>query len=249
MRWAGTGLKGKEGRTMKLLEYKILIVILISLGLIAFLMGCASTRYIKSPSTTAPECRISGSNSDLDINVNWIIRPDGPGSWVKGALWDEYVVTISTPPDKSLTIYNVALIDPTGIQRARGANPLELITASRTLSKVYEGVDITTGASLAGMIASCAIPIPFIGTAFSLAGMAASESISYASAKDQDNINEEFTKRSLPHPISLSSNAHAKGSIFFPIVPNPKAIFFEYRVGQDMKTLEIPLEMIQSQPN
>jgi len=229
---------------MKLFNYKTL---LISLVLIVFLVGCASTRYIQSPSTTAPERGISGSNSDLDITVNCIIHTDGPGSWVRKAPWDEYVVTVSTTPDKSLTLYRVALIDATGVHWESHDHPAQLITASDELSKVYASMG-RTGAALAGTAASLVTAIPFIGPAISIGGAVTSQFGLYASAKDQANMNEEFARRRMPSPRSLPSNVHVTGSIFFPIIPNPKAIMFEYRAGQDMNTLEIPLETIRNQP-
>jgi len=225
------------------------ILFLTSLTVVAVIcfLSCAGTgaRYIETPSTPPPETGISGSNSDLRVVLNCIICTDGPGSWVREAPWHEYIITVTTPPNKSLTINRVALIDPTGVQRVSGASPLQLRKASEELLKSYKRQGILAGATLGGMAASTAIP--FIGPAFNAAGLAAQQSDMYASTKDQENINQEFARRSLPIPLSLSGNAHAKGSIFFPMIPNPRALLFQYRVGQDEKTLEIPLGAAKSQ--
>ncbi len=217
--------------------------------LVCSLIGCAGGgRYIAEPSTPA-EIGISGSNDDLHVTLNCLICGNAAGSWVKDAPWHEYILTIKTPPEKSLTIFKVALIDPTGVERLCGAHPGQLEQASENLLKMYKNQGIFDAAVAGGMAASILTAVPFIGPAFNLAGMGFQQGSHYADAKEKEAIQAEFERRRLQIPASLSGKANVRGSVFFPTIPNPKALVMEYRVGKEMgetKTLNMPLEKVQA---
>jgi hypothetical protein len=209
-----------------------------------FFAGCAGGgRYIKEPSA-APEIGIFAASDDLHVTLNCLIYANGPGSWVKDAPWHEYIVSVKTPPDKSLTIFKMALVDPTGVERMSGAHPAQLKQASESLLKMYKSQGTLGAAAAGGMAASFLTAIPLLGPAFNIAGMGLQKSGRYADAKDQEEIAAEFQRRQLPFPLSLSANANVRGSFFFPVIPNPKALVIDYRVGKEMetKTLKMLLE-------
>jgi hypothetical protein len=45
-----------------------------------------------------------------------------------------------------------------------------------------------------------------------------------AQTADDDAIQQEFRKRSLPSPLDLSPEAEVTGSAFFPLLPQPKTL-------------------------
>lgn len=211
------------------------------------LISCGGGRYVPDPSTP-PEIGISASTDDLNVTLNSLIAANTPGSWMKDAPWHEYILTIKTPADKSLTIFKMALVDPTGVERSSGAEPDQLQHASDQLVKTYKNQGIADAAAAGGIAASLLTSIPFIGPALNLAGMGVQHGWNYADAKEKETLQAEFDRRRLQLPLSLSENANVRGSVFFPTIPSPKALIIEYRVGRDggeMKTLKMPLEKIQ----
>ena len=213
-----------------------------------FFAGCAGGgRYIKEPSA-APEIGIFAASDDLHVTLNCLIYANGPGSWLKDAPWHEYVLSIKTPKDKILTIYKFALVDPTGVERMSGAHPVQLQKESETLLKIYQKEGIST-AVMAGSVATAVLAnIPLLGAATHLVLGGVGHSGRYADVKEGEAIQTEFKRRQLPFPLSLSEKADVRGSVFFPVIPNPKALVIEYRAGKAMesKTLKILLEKVQS---
>src|SRR2546425_3060598 len=54
------------------------------------LSACAG-RYLGTPSTgDLPHLGLSTRTKELSVTLNHVITPNGPGSWVKAARWDEY---------------------------------------------------------------------------------------------------------------------------------------------------------------
>ena len=99
-----------------------------------------------------------------------------------------------------------------------------------TFHKGAGAIGTAVGAMVLAPAAAIAAPIYFLGK-------------QQADLRDQENIRREFTRRRLT-TFTLSGNATILGSVFFPIIPNPKTLVVDYRVGSDMKVLEISLEKL-----
>ena len=118
--------------------------------LVVFLTACAtSSRYIDAPAAPPPELGISYSDDNLGVSVNSLILPGGPGSWVKGARWDEYVLTIRNLSDKPLTVEKIQLIDPRGVYITSGVNPGQLEKLSEAMMEEYKDMGIMVAISAA----------------------------------------------------------------------------------------------------
>jgi hypothetical protein len=232
------------------------------LFILFFQISCTTgpQRKIETPSA-APELGIVGKNDDLSIKINCVIFTNGPGTWVKDAPWDEYVVTINTPSNKAISINKVALIDESGIERTTIFGP-PATTGSEALAQGQKASDLQTGPAYAstatglayhfGVASGALQAIPILGHATALLGPASgiagqSMSTSYlnASIKEKEEIQAEFQKRKLGTPLSLAGDANATGSFFFPPTNNPKALTFEYIIKEkmaDTKFFQIPIQ-------
>lgn len=225
------------------------IVILI----VGFLSACASTRYIEAP-TKPPDLGISSQDTNLNITINHLIVTNGEGSWVKDAEWDEYIITFKNISDKPASIHGVHIIDPRGLYINPGLDPLSVAKESASLAKIYGDLGIAVGAQavgtalfmggppgVAGLLNPMANPLlSIVGSVGMMGAMA------YSGAKkgeDIENIQREFNKR-IFKPFTFSPSSQLTRSSIFPIIPSPKALVVDYRVGTEMKTLEISLEKL-----
>lgn len=224
---------------MKLISLLVAILFLFS--------GCASSRYITNPSTIPPDLGISSQDNNINVSLKYLILPNGDGAWVKDARWDEYVFTVRNISDKPLTVERIRLIDPRGLYIERGVDPSQLETLSETLAKEYKDMGIMIAAETAipvafaagavGMGAMVLAPVALVGGGLWYLGK------KHADVKDFENINKEFNRRQLTS-FTLSSNATITGSAFFPMIPNPKALVVDYRIGSEMKVIEVSLEKL-----
>jgi hypothetical protein len=235
-------------------EVKVIRVLVILILIVCFVSACAtSSRYIAAPSAPPPDLGINFTDNNLSVSINYLIIPDGPGAWVKGARWDEYVLTSRNMSDKPLTVENIRLVDPRGLYIMSGVDPDQLETLSETLAGQYKDVGISVAIGIApAVVTGVAVGAGAIGTAVGAAALAPVALIAapiyyfskqQSDLRDKENIRKEFTRRQLT-TFTLSGNATISSSVFFPIVPNPKALVVDYRVGSDMKVLEISLEKL-----
>lgn len=234
---------------------------LLALLSVALGMGCATTRYVSAPAAPPPELGISSNDENLSVTVDSLIVPNGPGSWVKGARWDEYQLTIRNLSNERTTIMHVRLIDPRGLYIDSGADPWQLERTSEMLAEEYKtaglsmvvgtapalitGLAATSGSVGGAMAAATAAPFVGLAAPFIIMGS------EVARWKDREHIQDEFNERQLgthgAH-FTLSGDATITGSVFFPLIPNPRALVIDYSLAQDMasvKSLEVTLEKLE----
>lgn len=220
---------------------------LLVLGLIIplfILSGCATTRFISNP-TPPQELKISGKDQNFEVVLDHIILPNGPGSWVKDALWDEYALTLRNFSDKDVTAERFRIIDPRGVYINNGVNPFQLESASKMLANAYKEIGIMT---VVGVGSEALLFVaPLVVAPLALVALPVYEICSmnktFSDVQDNEKISKEFTGRMLT-AVALSGNATVTGSIFFPIIPSPKSLVIDYRMKNEMKTLEISLEKL-----
>lgn len=207
-----------------------------------FISGCATTRFIANP-TSPRELKISGKDENLEVILNYLIIPDGPGAWVKDALWDEYALTIRNLSDKTLTVEKFRLIDPRGVYIESGVNPDQLESATKMLAEVYKdaGIGVVVGAGITALGFVAPLAFTPVGMVAGPLYLGYELNKNFTAIADREKTSKEFTRRNLPS-VTLSGNATVSGSAFFPIVPNPKALVVDYRRGTETKILEISME-------
>ncbi len=216
--------------------------------------GCAGARYISMPTNPPPSLELKASDANVEIVLHYIIVPDGSGSWTKKAAWTEWRVTIKNAAPSDVSISEMSLIDPRGVYvGSQYATIGALESESAVLGKGYKdwfvgsagGTAIATvGSSAAAEAAiSTGSMIPIYGLSY----LATLPSIlfPYLEAKDREAVETEFHRRQLPSPLKLSAGASVTGSVFLPIVPQPKALVIGYRRSENEKPSQINLPLSQ----
>jgi|GEM_PF-2748040 len=158
-----------------LFKVKAIRDVLITMLIVGFLSSCASSsRYISTPTAPPPDLGISCQDDKLSVTLNYLILPDGIGAWVKGARWDEYVLTIRSICDKAITVEKIRLIDPRGLYIESGADPEQLETLSEAMAEQYKDIGISVAIwAVPSALAGVAIATTSIGTAVGVATAAA----------------------------------------------------------------------------
>jgi CDP-diacylglycerol--serine O-phosphatidyltransferase len=121
-------------------KMKISGVLLAVVSVAIALAGCVATKYEKAAQDTPPPVPLNlvAAQPPIELALRTVIVYNGPGSWKREALWDEYVVTIHNRGAKPLTIAASALVDFTGASHAPGVDPWTLEKESQTLEQRYQ---------------------------------------------------------------------------------------------------------------
>ena len=142
-------------------------------------------------------------------------------------------MTIKNASPFDVSISEMSLIDHRGVYvGSQYATISALESGSAVLAKGYKDWIVgsagstaiaTVGSSAAAQVAiSTGSMIPIYGLSY-LATLP-QILLPYLAAKDREAVEAEFHRRQLPSPLKLSAGASITGSVFFPIVPQPKAL-------------------------
>jgi hypothetical protein len=183
----------------------------------------------------------------MEVTVHYLIFPDGPGSWVKGAKWDEWVVSIRNLGQSDVTVSRIGLIDQRGVYVGlEPASVYKLESSSEFMTrKKNEGLAVSAlgfgSALVTGLIgipiaAPLAIPLQFM------------PSQGEVEAKDRDAVAAELNRRRLPYSLELTRGGSVKGSVFFPLGTDPQALVVRYWSprGEGERQVKIPLDKIST---
>jgi hypothetical protein len=206
---------------------------------ICLLTGCVSSKY-KFASKNTPPVRALNVNfppAPFQANLYTVITFGGPGSWKREAFWDEYVVSIHNQGDQPLQIASVTLVDFAGTPRLAGDDPWALERESKSLERRYRDAGMTfvriaaprvlVAAAEPGAIASAGIGsagAAAAATATAVALPVYGLAIWGINSHNKAAIKAEFTRRRLTLPLSLAPGETRTGSLFFPMVPNPRSL-------------------------
>jgi hypothetical protein len=227
------------------------------------LSGCVSTRYKMARSNTPPPALLNlvVTQPPLEAALNMIIVYQGPGSWKRAAFWDEYVVTVHNQSDRPLLLASAALADPIGFDRVAGANPWALEKESKTLEQKFRAAGVAfvrnvgpgvliVGAG-AGGVAAAGVGMTVSSGAVAVASATVVALPVYylgVWAINSDNkavIVAEFNRRRLALPLELAPGETRIGSLFFPMVPNPRSLALRWSDGTTGGELNLPLASVQ----
>jgi hypothetical protein len=114
-------------------------------------------RYTGSPADVPPNLSIEASDERLDAVVDHWIVPEGPGTWVRDAKWDEVVLTLANKTASPIAVTAVLLVDPRGEAIASGDDPPEIESRTDRLIGEYEDVGFS--------VAIVAAPVAVYGAA------------------------------------------------------------------------------------
>ena len=233
--------------------------------LLLLLAGCVSAgKYQEARADTPPAqlLNVPFPAAPLQATLNTLIVYGGPGSWKREALWDEYVVTLHNPGARPITITAAALTDFADIARPGGGDPWKLEENSKALCKEYDRAGVafiksatpavlTIGGIAAGSAAAAALMSTGGATVIVMQGPLALLTVpgyvigrTVANHEDKADIEAEFNLRRLPLPVTLAPGQTRTGCLFFPMVPNPRALRLDWRSGDEPGGATLALDFL-----
>ncbi len=216
--------------------------------------GCATGRYIASPSDLGAHLNLKNRDAVVEVELKHIIIPNGPGAWLQEAKWDEYIFQVRNYSSTPVTIESIKLVGPSGRYMDNSSNPETLEKLSEKLLSQYEDAGVAVaiyaapGVAAAGAVAAGSVA--GVAAAAVLAPVAAIAAPLYywnktvTNARDKEDIEAEFRRRRVER-VTISGNATLQGSAFYPILPSPRALIVNYRQGEKIKTVQVPLERLK----
>ena len=202
--------------------------------------GCVATKYKLAKKNTPPVQLLNIAfqpSGPLQPTLTALIIYSGPGSWKREALWDEYIVTAENHGERPLTIDSATLADSAGATYAAGNDPWALEKQSKKLEKQYRhrGEAFVRAAGPGVVLGGVAVTSVATASAFSAASVAAAAAtvvalpVYYVTVLGINHHNKkavmaEFTRRRLPLPFTLAPGETRTGSVFFPMVRDPRSL-------------------------
>jgi len=187
--------------------------------------------------------------------LDTIITYNGPGSWKREALWDEYVVTISNQGPQPLTVASAELTDFAGTIHATGIGMQSLERQSTILEQecLDAGLAFARDAGPTAVTVGGGVRLVGAASANTGAGMAvvaAGVPVPASYTRKIVSLNKvyfvgEFEQRRLALPLTLAPGEARVGSLFFPMVPNPRALSLHWSSGTTSGGLTLPLDSVQ----
>ncbi len=220
------------------------------------LSGCINREYQASVKETPPAVilNIDAGQPPLSLSLRTVIVYDGPGSWKREALWDEYVITVRNSGTTAITISAAELADFAGARRAPGDDPWELEKLSQTLEQRYlrDGVEFARSEIPDALVFGSAAVGSAAGTLFSAVSAAATSAsviglpVYYVVVYGVNRTNKatvaaEFKRRRLVLPLTLYGGESQTGSLFLPMAPNPQSLEFWWTDGVASNAVVLPL--------
>ncbi len=130
--------------------------------LLLALTGCvpATTRYIANPTAPPPDTGRRASSDEIELTLHYVIVPDGPGSWMKRAKWNEFVISMRNSTERDVTMERISLIDSRGVYlNSEYPSPFQFETASEALAKEYSVGGGQMAIGVAGQLAGAFSPV------------------------------------------------------------------------------------------
>jgi hypothetical protein len=208
------------------------------------------------------------STGPLAATLNTVIIFNGPGSWKRDAYWDEYVVTVRNQGDKPAVFATADLFDYSDTPRRARNEPWALERESQTLEQRYKedriafakevgpgvlilGTGAAVGVAVAGTVATPALAAAGIGagTVAAAATIVALPiyygAVTFINHSNKSAIEAEFNQRRLTFPMVLLPGEVRVGSLFFPMVPNPRRLSLRWTEGTSGGECALPLDFLK----
>ena len=234
--------------------------IVLACAALCVLTGCVSSKYkfARKDTPPAPALNVHFPPGPLDVTLASVITDGGPGSWKREAFWDEYVVTFHNTGDQPLQVASVTLVDFAGTSRTAGDDPWTLERESKTLERKYRDAGIAFARVAAPhVLVTSAEPVVAANVGLATAGAAAAATATavalpvYGLAILGINkhhkaiIKAEFNRRRLPLPLTLAPGQTRTGSLFFPMVPNPRSLDLTWSNESGKSDSVLPLDFLR----
>ena len=221
--------------------------------------GCVSANYKFASKDTPPAhaLNVHFPPAPLEATLASVITDGGPGSWKREEFWDEYVVTLNNTGQQPLQVASVTLVDFAGTSRSAGDDPWALERQSKTLERKYRDSGMAFARiAVPRILVTSAEPVVIASAGVGAAGAAAAATATaealpvYGLAilginrHHKSAIKAEFNRRRLPLPLSLAPGETRTGSLFFPMVPNPRSIDLNWSNESDTGDSVLALDFL-----
>src|SRR5688572_23683189 len=230
--------------------------IALPVALALLLAGCGGMKVLDKP---LPEDSPAGLAEAADTRVSLVLEKvivrDGPGSWMRHAEWDEYVVRVRSLSDVPVQVSEVVLADPLGTRVIALADRGELLDATKETERRYEtsgqlqravgggwlvaaGIGIgaagvgaaaasaTIGLMSAATTGATAAGAVVLAPALVIAG-AALAGAGVVRLVNNAEVNAEIKRRSSALPMTVGPHDE-RLHLFFPITPLPARLEIAY---------------------
>lgn len=229
------------------------------------LCGCAGSRVYREPLPDEPS-RLGWTAGDRDgggvgFTLRQLIVTNNAGTWVRDALWDEYVIEFHNGGDASVELAALRLdslhLPPQETLASR--EMLEAATAENM--SALKGAGIVVGVGVVAPLALVATAGGGSGmTAGTLAAAAAANLMvvglvvggSYVLSKavteknDRSYMDAELARRAIVLPRMLAPGSTLTGSAFFAVTPQPTALTLDLRDAGGTRQLVLDLAPLAS---
>jgi len=214
---------------------------LLLLGALFFFTGCITSKYKMVNKDVPPAVALDRSFSAppaVGATLRTLVVNHGPGSWKREAFWDEYVLTLTNNGDRALTIDQASIIDAVGLTYLCGDKPWKLEKEGKAhvnriraggRSFVYNAAPVVIFAGIGAAIGGNAVAYIPSGIVGAVVGVGVGVPINclfvYSmNIDDRHAIEAEFNRRRLVLPLALAPGETRTGSVFFPMMPNPRSL-------------------------
>jgi len=223
------------------------------------LAACLTTEYQAARRQTPPAVplNLEAAQPPLAASLRTLIVYDGPGSWKRQALWDEYVLTVRNLGTSALVMTAASLIDYAGARREPGDDPWKLEKESQTLEQRYlrDGIAFARSEIPDALVFGAGAVGDAAGTLFSSVSATASSAsvvglpIYYIVVYGVNRNNKataaaEFARRRLVLPLTLFGGESRTGSLFLPMAPNPQSLLLRWSGAGTMNEMVLPLSRL-----
>ena len=238
---------------------RLIALTLLAVIFLLFFTGCVSSRYKEARKDTPPPklLNVAFAPAPLKATLSTLITYNGPGSWKRDAFWDEYVVTLRNPGPVPLLVSEPGLVDFAGTNRSDGSEPWVLEKASKTLERQYKEAGIAFVRYTAPgvlILGAGAAAISSVGIFSAAAGTAATATVVVLplyyigvltiNHHNKAGMEKEFNRRQLVLPLTLAPGETRTGSLFFPMVPNPRSLGLSWSAGPSRGESVLPLDFL-----
>jgi hypothetical protein len=223
---------------------------------IALIAGCASSRVLPSPATDerSPTRGTARAIGGMSATLERVIVRDGPGSWVKKADWDEYVMIVANGSSDVVTVNSIELSSSLVPASRHSTSRESLEKDSATALDGLEATALVIGSGVGAPVA-VALAAPVVGaTGWAVLGLAiiavpvalvgSGVYVYNRFERDREDrvlVEREIERRGYKLPICLEPGTQRRSSAFFPITPAPTRVTIVYEAGGAQGKLDIDL--------
>jgi hypothetical protein len=180
---------------------------------------------------------------DKHVSIGFVqsILPGDPNYFPTNPSWAEYVIEARVLSD-SITLKNFRLVGASGMYVDPAQSSAEIAKRPSIQGEVVEGLAVTAvaaGAATGAAMATASV-VGILAAPVIIGGYYAYKAGTIDSAIEYD---KEFARR-VPHIGStVDKNSVMRGSVFFPLLENPRAFVLEYAAA-DGATRQLRIDIV-----